>query len=247
MEEEYGLAQFKLRIGEATLDAQVALPKCVVKTTTLLPIFQGLTDTVVGATVRSLNEEGVEISCKAGCGACCRQIVPISEHEARRIAEVVEAMPEERQAQVRQRFHNAMTAFRDLGLLERMMRMGQMEDRKERVDLGLEYFHAGVPCPFLENESCGIYEDRPLRCREYLVTSPPENCASPEPETVKGVPMPLIPSKALYNFGPGDGRQRRVVIPLIAALDWVERAGEEELPRKEANEVLFQFLRDLQK
>lgn len=230
-----------------TLDAQAAVPRGIVKTTGLLPIFQGLTDTIVSSTVKGLNDEGVEISCRAGCGACCRQIVPISEHEARRVAEVVDEMPPERQAVVRERFHNAMQTFIDLGMFDRMMRMGQIEDRKERVELGLEYFKAGVPCPFLENESCGIYEDRPLRCREFLVTSPPENCANPTAETVKGVMMPLLPSTTLYNFGPGDGRQRRAVVPLIAALDWVEHAGDEELPQRPANEVLFQFLTDLQK
>ena len=39
--------------------------------------------------------------------------------------------------------------------------------------LGREYFQLGIPCPFLEEESCSIYHDRPITCREYLVTSPP--------------------------------------------------------------------------
>jgi Fe-S-cluster containining protein len=36
-----------------------------------------------------------------------------------------------------------------------------------------------MPCPFLEDESCSIHPDRPLVCREYLVTSPAELCAGP--------------------------------------------------------------------
>ena len=39
---------------------------------------------------------GVRVSCRAGCGACCRQLVPIAEAEARRIRDLVEAMPEPR-------------------------------------------------------------------------------------------------------------------------------------------------------
>jgi hypothetical protein len=35
----------------------------------------------------------------------------------------------------------------------------------------VRYFLQGVACPFLEAESCGIHPDRPLACREYLVTS----------------------------------------------------------------------------
>ena len=43
---------------------------------------------------------GEAISCKAGCGACCRQLVPVSETEAHHLRDVVEAMPEPRRAAV---------------------------------------------------------------------------------------------------------------------------------------------------
>ncbi len=43
------------------------------------------------------------------------------------------------------------------------------------------YFHLGIACPFLEDESCSIHADRPISCREYLVTSPAVNCADPKP------------------------------------------------------------------
>ena len=50
--------------------------------------------TVVGVAVEDAVAEGETISCKKGCGACCRQLVPISQVEARRIRDLVEAMPE---------------------------------------------------------------------------------------------------------------------------------------------------------
>ena len=246
-EQEYGIAKFGLKIGDATIEASATVPVGVAKTSTLLPIFQGLTDTIVQMTVKGLEEDGGKVSCRAGCGACCSQIVPVSEHEARRIAELVSEMPEARRTEILERFQRAVEAFRQAGLYDRMRELGGMEDRTERAKLGLEYFAVGVPCPFLEDQSCGIYEDRPLRCREYLVTSPPEHCAQPTAETVKGLRMPLFPARALYNFGPGDGRQRRVVIPLIAVLDWVESQPEEELPLAPAHQVLRNFLEDLKK
>jgi len=52
------------------------------------------------------------------------------------------------------------------------------------------YFALRVPCPFLEEESCSIHPDRPLVCREYLVTSPAELCAGPTQEGVTPVPVP---------------------------------------------------------
>ena len=47
-------------------------------------------------------------------------------------------------------------------------------------------------CPFLEEESCSIHPDRPLVCREYLVTSPAELCAGPTQEGVTPVAVPKV-------------------------------------------------------
>ena len=49
-----------------------------------------------------------------------------------------------------------------------------------------------MPCPFLEDESCSIHPERPLVCREYLVTSPAELCAGPKQEGVTPVAVPKV-------------------------------------------------------
>ena len=43
------------------------------------------------------------------------------------------------------------------------------------------------PARFSRLESCSIHADRPLVCREYLVTSPAANCAQPTEENIKRV------------------------------------------------------------
>lgn len=40
-----------------------------------------------------------------------------------------------------------------------------------------EYFRRNIPCVFLEDGRCSVYEARPVACRGYFVTTPPENCA----------------------------------------------------------------------
>ena len=77
--------------------------------------------------------------------------------------------------------------------------------RLERRSLGLRYFALGIPCPFLEAESCSIYTERPLVCREFLVSSPPENCAAPTAETVQVIPVEPKVSTALAALGAAPG------------------------------------------
>ena len=65
----------------------------------------------------------------------------------------------------------------------------------------------GVPCPFLEDESCSIHPERPLVCREYLVTSPAALCAGP---TQEGVTPVAVPKVSMAARGLQDDRRRLV-------------------------------------
>lgn len=244
---EQGIARFKLKIAGAEIEASASLPIEPVRTSEMLPVFRSLTDTIVNLSVEAVKDKGLAISCKAGCGACCRQMVPISEHEARSLAALVDSLPPERQAVIRERFRQGLEKLAEAGVIDDMMRLAEIKPGHERAQLGLKYFHAGVPCPFLEDESCGIYEDRPLRCREYLVTSPPEFCAEPTASKVKGVILPVIPSVTLFKLGDGNGSDRPAIVPMIAALAWVAMQEEEKLPNATPQEVLLNFLKGLKK
>src|SRR6476659_116169 len=110
----------ELTIAGRRLRARIPVPPDPVDPTRLLPVLQSLADTMVDHSVRAAAERGRPLSCKAGCGACCRQLVPISRIEARRIAEVVEAMPEPRRSIVRKRFADAIEVLRSDGMLDRL-------------------------------------------------------------------------------------------------------------------------------
>ena len=170
-------ATLRLKVGDLQIAHPITVPNGPVAATAVLPALQGLVNAVVGAA-----EVGKEISCRKGCGACCRQLVPISPTEGEALLALIEAMPRERRKAVRARFAAAEAAITDAGLAER----GGRSDR----EMSVAYFALGVPCPFLEDESCSIHPDRPLVCREYLVTSPAELCAGPTQEGVTPVPDP---------------------------------------------------------
>ena len=172
-------ATLRLKVGDLSIAHPITVPNGAVPATAVLPALQGLVNATVGAA-----EVGQVISCRKGCGACCRQRVPISRTEGEALLVLVEAMPEDRRRSVRARFAEAEARIAAAGL----------DDRAGRSDreISVAYFALGVPCPFLEDESCSIHPDRPLVCRVYLVTSPAELCAGPQQEGVTPVPVPKL-------------------------------------------------------
>jgi Fe-S-cluster containining protein len=210
----------RLRLGGKEVEAQASVPTGSVRVADLLPIVHSLTNAVVDAAAANEEAQGRRITCRAGCGACCRQVVPIAEAEAVLLAELVSAMKAEDQSAIRARFEQAVDRLRDAGLLDAIRMIAGMEDGEARHRLGLEYFRLGLACPFLEEEACGIHPLRPLSCREYLVTSPAPCCGEPDLKRVTRVVVPVRPSKVLYRFGDGEGKDAPRWLPLLLALEW---------------------------
>lgn len=212
-------ATVSLLVGGKQMQVRVTAPTGLTPPLALLPQFESLTDRFVAAAVAAAEAEGRRISCKKGCGACCRQLVPISGIEAHRLRELVNKMPGRRQAEIVARFQSAKLRLENGGLLKKLLAPGNISG-KALTQLGLNYFFHGIACPFLEDESCSIHHDRPLACREYLVTSPAESCARPAPDTVRRVKLPVRVSRAVRRLaGEADGASW---LPLVLALDWAE-------------------------
>jgi Fe-S-cluster containining protein len=213
------------------LQAKMTVPTGPVRLRHMLPLVHALADAVVDSAAQSAREQGEEVSCKKGCGACCRQLVPIAEAEARRIHALVEELPEPRRSEVRARFAAARQRLAEAGLLAKLLHPEEWSEGDGR-SLGMAYFQQGIPCPFLEEESCSIHPDRPVACREYLVTSPAEHCARPTAQTVRCVPLPLKVWTAVARFDevPYSAHFIRWV-PLILAPEWSAAHPDEPAPR----------------
>ena len=182
--EAHSTATLRLTVGDLRIVHPITVPSGPVAAADVMPALQGLVNAVVEAAEAGLMKSGEAISCRKGCGACCRQLVPVSRTEGERLLTLIEAMPRERRATLHARFAAAEAALDGAGLAERR----QKTDR----EMSLAYFALHLPCPFLEEESCSIHPDRPLVCREYLVTSPAELCAGPAQEGVTPVAVPKV-------------------------------------------------------
>ena len=203
----------KLKLDGVPMEISFTVPVGVCSPQALLPDAQRLANQISDHAVARVELAGHRISCPKGCGACCRQMVPVSPVEAWHLAALVEKMPPHRQAAVRERFETALKLLAaaepgDVGHPE--------QDKAAYRSFGLAYFRMGVPCPFLEEESCSIHLDRPLVCREYLVTTPPAACAVLDTGKVLQVALPAHLWAVFGHSMAADGRLEWM--PLIRSL-----------------------------
>ncbi|HEY2783336.1 MAG TPA: YkgJ family cysteine cluster protein, partial [Fimbriiglobus sp.] len=211
----------ELPLSAGTLELELVVPAGPTRPGQMIPLFQALTNTFVEIGESQATAAGRSVSCRKGCGACCRQPVPVSEIEARHLRELVDAIPEPRRSVVLERFAVARRRAEEAGLLP-LLSAPELHEPMDIQSAVTDYFRLGIACPFLEEESCSIHAVRPTSCREYLVTSPAEKCAEFKPEGIHRVPIPARVSKAIKCFDADRGERPNHWIPLILAPEWAE-------------------------
>lgn len=213
---------------------EITVPRRPVPLMDLLPVFQGIADVMVEFAARNGEQGGHVISCREGCGACCRQPVPISESEARALRDLVDSRPEPRRSLLRARFREAQDRLAAAGLAEAFLHPAPAALSRKQ-ELALAYFRLGIACPFLEAECCSIHPARPIACREYLVTSPAACCAQPTPDSIRVLSLPSKVSSLLRAMDQSSGQpasaNRAGWLALALALRWTEAQAEEPVFR----------------
>mgnify|MGYP000017645002 CR=1 FL=1 len=241
---DYVQAQVKIVLSGIEFQTQVPVPRGPVRPRVLLPVIRAFTGAIVDASERMSREQGREISCRAGCGACCRQLVPIAHSEAHELRELVERMPEPQRTRVLRRFEEATRRLGESGLAPVLADPGR-HDEETINRIANEYFRLGIACPFLEDESCSIHPQRPIVCREYLVTSPAERCAYLERQDSVRVPLAAKASTALMQLDDAAGRPYLRWIVLVTLMEWT--ASNPEGPARPGTELFGRFLERLGK
>lgn len=235
---------FAVGIGDGQFTATAVVPAGKTNLTQILPVLQSLDDSFIAGVASQLAEAGHTISCKAGCGACCRQMVPISIFEAEALSAWIRTLPESRQQVLADRFHQALLKLAAAGLIDRMVNEDWLAETESARQLALDYLYQRVPCPFLEDESCSIHPIRPLICREYLVTSPPEHCFDPATLQTAPVHLPFHFSRVLNRIGAELEGDARGWIPLLFLFAWMKSKGRPgEAVAGDGPEVLYEFVK----
>lgn len=235
----YTPGRLKLRVLNQEMQLTIPLPAEPSPSEALLPTLRAMSEHFTNLGVAHHEAKGEHVRCSKGCGACCRQLVPIPATEARQLVRFLRSLPPERQQVIRDRVFAGMKKLDEAGVLDKLELL-YGTNKEAAQAMAADYFRVGVPCPFLEDEACGIYENRPIVCREYLVVTDPKHCETPWTGETRGVTVPLPMNRMLLRLDDAEGGEswQPMLVLLCDALlndhdpaPGVSRSAEEWLQR----------------
>ncbi len=202
------------------------VPTGFVPITAIVPVARRLGEEAAKLEELRAREAGRSVSCRMGCAACCRMLVPLSPPEAFALRDYVEQLPAERRDTLLRRVEEARGRLRENGLWDRLQSVAEatVPVPDEELDpLNRAYYALRLPCPFLEDELCSIYEARPAACRELLVTSPAPLCDNLVDNPVAPLPVSVRIGTVLGLLWGALTDTAPRLLPLPLALEWAER------------------------
>jgi Fe-S-cluster containining protein len=219
---QYESTQMKLKVrlptAERIFAVDLDLPGEAAGHADLVPVLHKLASALTAFQLDGLPQPP---SCRSGCSACCKQLVPVNEPEMHAMAELMDQLESEHRERVTARFEALRSRLDSSGLTERLHH--PPIDPAAYQLLMRDYFELGIDCPFLENSACSIYTDRPSLCRQYNVTSPAELCDNPFETDILMAPMPAFIDNLCSKAYADLHKTKIKTTPIPLALEWVEQ------------------------
>lgn len=231
----------EIRIFGRAIHFRIAAANAYARLSDIVPAVRTVCDQLLDAMPDLRAENGKRrVSCRKGCAACCSYLVPLSLPEVFRMREEFAAMPADDRIPILKSAVHA--AFR---ILRQDITEPEINGDSDLQQISRWYACLNIPCPFLSDGICGIYEQRPLACREYFVTSRPKSCETGGSDHPHVVRLPLHLAEILGDFAarlePSETEAVMLPLALIGTDELIERSGK-RWPAVEMVNLFFDLL-----
>jgi Fe-S-cluster containining protein len=215
---ELDILDERLRFCIGVVDERVRLADIV-------PLARTISARIADIVIARNRRDGIDIVCRKGCAHCCSHLAPLAVPEVFRLEEYIYSRPRDmRDAMLRL----CLLAARDI-LAEEPPEFFALPTAPDSIDglaflsdLSRWYVSLGVCCPFLSENVCTIYENRPLACRDYFVHGGSKACvnAGVAAEAIK-MPVPMVEVLGQLAGELEDDDIEAVILPLTPV--WCEQ------------------------
>jgi Fe-S-cluster containining protein len=197
--------------GISSLPIDFEVPDNEIRLAEFIPLMYQLYDKIIE---RELDNH-TDISCRKGCGECCKQLVPIIIPETFFLNDLIASFSHKKQVQIDARFTKILNTIKTAGFFD------DLKNPARNRNIDDAYFNLKVKCPFLEDELCMIYKSRPFACREYHVTNDPQHCSEPYQNDIHKIKIKRNIGSMMAAFTARLYMSPPIPIPMILLSEWV--------------------------
>jgi Fe-S-cluster containining protein len=170
--------------------------------------LQDINERIMQSQIKEAQDCNKTITCRKGCSACCSQYVPASLQECEAIVYYLYKHESKMNSFLdnytkwkAEIYKNQDVLCNIYNAFNEMWKADFSEESQRNVaELGSAYTKLNIPCPFLKNNACLIYDARPLVCSSQVAVTPAEWCNPANPDSAKQELILMLPDN--FSFLP---------------------------------------------
>jgi Fe-S-cluster containining protein len=221
---------FELDIFGKPVHLGISVAQKQARLSDITPLARTLSTKLAIMALDRLRGKGEFIPCCKGCSSCCNYLIPLSIPEAFRLREEILALPAEQGRAVFQScLETAKIILDDKPKEFEITESTETNSQMQINQLSKWYASLKLACPFLSDSLCTSYEQRPIACREYIVTGSSLLCEDECSDESLSVQMPVSVLDCLGQLAAELEQSDIEAVMLPLAMPWVQ----ENLERNE--------------
>jgi Fe-S-cluster containining protein len=238
------VVDFNIELFGQKLNFKIAAEKCWATLADIVPVARKISTKLALAVLNNLKQQGQDVPCRKGCSQCCYYPIPLSVPEAFCMRRQLLAMnPARRETLVNRCLETASIVIEN----------HQQSDEQDLTftesdisQISQWYSQIKLPCPFLSENLCTVYQIRPSACREHIVTGSSDLCGTDTTKDFNVVKMPVSILEALSQLTAQLEQSQPEAVMLPVALPWTQINLERDKRTWPAIEIVERFADILQ-
>ena len=221
------VVDLELNVFNNPLYVQIGVRDCPATLADIVPMARALSTKITNLMQKKVVSDGFAVPCRKGCTACCYHLICLSVPEALRLTEEMLIMPLDKRKKIMQSSHRIAEKVQKktskiISLLNNLTKQEVMNYYMQLMKISDWYFDQKLPCPFLHNNLCMIYECRPIVCIQHLVADSTSPCSFDYETNACKVQMPISIANVLTELSSEleHADLEPVILPCI--FDWYE-------------------------
>ena len=222
--------EFNLDIFDESILFFIHVKPEIIKLSEIVPLTYEISSQISTHIHAKISENRTNIPCRKGCSDCCNYLVPLSIPEVFHIKEQVFAMPEN----IKQEVYKSFLSSAKILLRNVPMNLTSIE----MENLSKWYSDLNLSCPFLSDNACSIYDNRPIACREFLVTGSSKFCGPEYNFDFNKIDLPVSILECLGKLSAEFKQTDNEAMMLPISLFWAEENPEYDIKTWSSIEIV---------
>ena len=207
-----------LDVYDQKLDFQIAASVKCVKLSAIVPTARTIASQIACAVLKDFRNYH-DVPCCQRCAPLCHELVKLSVPEVFRLTEEITKMPDYQ---------------KNIVLKSHIEGPEKTLNQTKEIPADLH-----LPCPFLVDDTCAIYSQRPITCRQKIVIAPFSENIPERPETIA---PPIDINAALVRLDSMLEQTAPKTVNLQWALLWSNENAERSAQVWPANLIVEKFI-----